>query len=149
VEKYRTRRFIEFQPSSSDDPVPMQGTAKAIPTEAAGHTRSHGNNLKNPAGGRPPKPHKARLGGRTQIENGRSPPLIISSVFCLPSFQISSYKRSKLKSISKSKGRVNITVTGTLTDRGLSTPATDRLNSTSHPSRELFSGFEANTSSLN
>jgi hypothetical protein len=48
------RNFIRKRPS------PYAGDRQIDTTEAAGHTRSHGNNLRNPAGGRPPKPHKAR-----------------------------------------------------------------------------------------
>ena len=48
-------------------PSPYAGDRQSDTTEAAGHTRTHGNNLRNPTGGRPPKPHKARLGGRTRM----------------------------------------------------------------------------------
>jgi hypothetical protein len=65
------RRRLKFLPSFvlqnfiRKRPSPYTGYRQSDPTEAAGHTRSHGNNLRNPAGGRPPKPHKARPGGRT------------------------------------------------------------------------------------
>ena len=54
-------------------PSPYAGDRQSDTTEAAGHTRSHGNNLRNPAGGRPPKPHKARPGGRTHGNTQKGP----------------------------------------------------------------------------